>query len=168
MICIHYTPTSSDITREDGEVWKVTIVLSGALDHTCRLWLGGEPTLTGPAPSVLTLLFVWDSITFSVSRKLCSLIHGPLDACPHITWSACTQSGRLVGFLRGRDWLPKSMTFVCGSRSLGLAPLPREFSRQEYWSGLPFPPPGDLPDAQGSNLHPLVSCVSAGRQVLYH
>jgi len=23
---------------------------------------------------------------------------------------------------------------------------PRGFSRQEYWSGLPFPPPGDLPD----------------------
>ena len=22
-----------------------------------------------------------------------------------------------------------------------------EFSAQEYWSGLPFPPPGDLPDA---------------------
>ena len=21
-----------------------------------------------------------------------------------------------------------------------------EFSRQEYWNGLPFPPPGDLPD----------------------
>ena len=21
------------------------------------------------------------------------------------------------------------------------------FSRQEYWSGLPFPPPGDLPDS---------------------
>ena len=21
-----------------------------------------------------------------------------------------------------------------------------EYSRQEYWSGLPFPPPGDLPD----------------------
>ena len=25
-------------------------------------------------------------------------------------------------------------------------PLPMEFSRQEYWSGLPCPPPGDLPD----------------------
>ena len=25
-------------------------------------------------------------------------------------------------------------------------PLPLEFSRQEYWSGLPFPTPGDLPD----------------------
>ena len=24
------------------------------------------------------------------------------------------------------------------------APLSRGFSRQEYWSGLPFPPPGDL------------------------
>ena len=26
------------------------------------------------------------------------------------------------------------------------APLSMEFSRQEYWSGLPFPPPGDLPN----------------------
>ena len=26
------------------------------------------------------------------------------------------------------------------------APLFMEFSRQEYWSGLPCPPPGDLPN----------------------
>ena len=26
------------------------------------------------------------------------------------------------------------------------APLPMEFSRQEHWSGLPFPSPGGLPD----------------------
>ena len=26
------------------------------------------------------------------------------------------------------------------------APLSMEFSRQEYWSRLPFPPPGHLPD----------------------
>ena len=25
--------------------------------------------------------------------------------------------------------------------------LSMEFSRQEYWSGLPFPSPGDLPDS---------------------
>ena len=37
------------------------------------------------------------------------------------------------------------------------APLSMDFSRQEYWSGLPCPPPGDLPDpgikprTQGSN-----------------
>ena len=28
----------------------------------------------------------------------------------------------------------------------GWAPLSMRFPRQEYWSGLPFPPPGDLPD----------------------
>ena len=27
-------------------------------------------------------------------------------------------------------------------------PLAMELSRQEYWSGLPFPPPGDLPDPE--------------------
>ena len=27
------------------------------------------------------------------------------------------------------------------------APLSMESSRQEYWSGLPFPSPGDLPDS---------------------
>ena len=26
------------------------------------------------------------------------------------------------------------------------APVSMEFSRQEYWGGKPFPPPGDLPD----------------------
>ena len=26
------------------------------------------------------------------------------------------------------------------------APLSMGFPRQEYWSGLPFPPPGDLPN----------------------
>jgi len=27
-----------------------------------------------------------------------------------------------------------------------LAPLSIEYSRQEYWSGMPFPSPGDLPE----------------------
>ena len=28
------------------------------------------------------------------------------------------------------------------------APLSMGFSREEYWNGLPFPPPGDLPDPE--------------------
>ena len=36
------------------------------------------------------------------------------------------------------------------------------FSRQEYWTGLPFPPPGDLPDPRIEPLSSYVSC-SAGR-----
>ena len=41
------------------------------------------------------------------------------------------------------------------------APLSMEFSRQEYWSGLPFPIPGDLPDA-GIQSRSLVSPALAG------
>ena len=36
-----------------------------------------------------------------------------------------------------------------------------EFSRQEYWSGLPFPSPGDLPNV-GIEPLPLISPVLAG------
>ena len=41
------------------------------------------------------------------------------------------------------------------------ASLFMEFSRQEYWSGLPFPTPGDLPDP-GIELMSLVSPSLAG------
>ena len=37
-----------------------------------------------------------------------------------------------------------------------------EFSRQEYWSGLPFPPPGDHPDL-GIKPESLESPALAGR-----
>ena len=40
------------------------------------------------------------------------------------------------------------------------APLSMEFLRQEYWSGLPFPFPGDLPDP---GMEPQISC----RQIVY-
>jgi len=36
------------------------------------------------------------------------------------------------------------------------------FSRQEYWSGLPLPPPGDLPDP-GIEPMSFVSPALAGR-----
>ena len=41
-------------------------------------------------------------------------------------------------------------------------PLSMGFSRQEYWSGLPFPPPGDLPDP-GIELASPLSPALAGR-----
>ena len=34
------------------------------------------------------------------------------------------------------------------------APLSMEFSRQEYWSGLPFPPPGYLPNPGIKSVSP--------------
>ena len=41
------------------------------------------------------------------------------------------------------------------------APLSMGFSRQEYWSGLPCPPPGDLP-TPGMEPMPLKSPALAG------
>ena len=43
------------------------------------------------------------------------------------------------------------------------ASLSMRFSRQQYWSGLPFPLPEDLPDPR---IEPHVCCL--GRQILYH
>ena len=42
------------------------------------------------------------------------------------------------------------------------APLSMEFSRQEYWRGLPFPPAGDLPDP-GINPASPASLALTGR-----
>ena len=36
------------------------------------------------------------------------------------------------------------------------APLSMGFPRQEYWTGLPFPPPGDLPDP---GIEPVSLCL---------
>ena len=41
------------------------------------------------------------------------------------------------------------------------APQSMEFSRKEYWSGLPCPPPGDRPDS-GIEPASLVCTKSAG------
>ena len=40
------------------------------------------------------------------------------------------------------------------------APLSLRFSRQEYWSGLPFPSPGDLPDPETEPMSPALQADS--------
>ena len=60
--------------------------------------------------------------------------------------------------------------YVCSvtSNSLGpwtvapQAPLSMGFSRQEYWSGLPFPPPGDLPDPEMEPTTPASPALAGG------
>ena len=52
------------------------------------------------------------------------------------------------------------------------APLSMEFSRQEYWSGLPFPFPGDLPNpgikARSPALWQILYCLSHQRNAPVH
>ena len=43
------------------------------------------------------------------------------------------------------------------------APLSMECSRQEYWRGLPFPTPGDLPEVS----NPCILCLLHCKQILY-
>ena len=45
------------------------------------------------------------------------------------------------------------------------APLSMGFFRQEHWSGLPYPPPGEFPDPGIKPVFFFVSCI--GRQVPY-
>ena len=42
------------------------------------------------------------------------------------------------------------------------APLSMGFPRQEYWSGLPFPPLGDLPDRGTEPTSPASPALQAG------
>ena len=46
------------------------------------------------------------------------------------------------------------------------APLSVQFSRQEYWSRLPFPTPEDILDPEINPTSPVSHCI--GRQILYH
>ena len=43
--------------------------------------------------------------------------------------------------------------------------LSMEFSRQEYWSGLPYPAPGDLPD---TGIKPVFPALQADCLLLSH
>ena len=48
------------------------------------------------------------------------------------------------------------------------APLSMGFSRQEYWSGLPFPPPGDLPNPGIEPMLPAAPALQADSSPLSH
>ena len=58
--------------------------------------------------------------------------------------------------------LSRVLLFVTPWAAANLAPLSMGFSRQEYWSGLPFRSTGDLPDP-GMKPASLISPASAGR-----
>jgi hypothetical protein len=48
------------------------------------------------------------------------------------------------------------------------APLSMGFSRQEYWSGLPFPPPGDLPNPGTEPTSPVCPALQVDSSPLSH
>ena len=65
--------------------------------------------------------------------------------------------------LMSRVWL-----FVTPWTVSHQAPLSMEFSRQEYWSGLPFPIPGDLPNPKIEPTSPVSPALQAQALPLSH
>ena len=72
----------------------------------------------------------------SMNSYLASYRHRWLNIEISIEMSVCTECALLS----------RVRLFVTPWTVACQAPLSIQFSRQEYWSRLPFPPPGDLPD----------------------
>ena len=62
--------------------------------------------------------------------------------CMHVCVCVCT-----CVYVRMRA-LALSYVFATPQTAACQAPLSMEFYRQEYWSELPLPPPGDLPNPE--------------------
>ena len=86
----------------------------------------------------------WVAISFSNAGKWKVKVKSLSHVRPSVTpWTAAFQAPPSMGFSRQAKScliLVTPWTVACQ------APLSMGFSRQEYWSGFPFPSPGDLPD----------------------
>ena len=60
------------------------------------------------------------------------------------------------------EWVEFSHPAHTGMTQFRQSPLSMELSRQEYWSGLSFPSPGDLPDPEIKPMS-LASSALVGR-----
>ena len=76
----------------------------------------------------------------------------PVSVCMCVCVCALSRFSRVQ--LSVTSWTQASLSYQA-SLSMG-------FSRQEYWSGLPCPPPGDLPDP-GTEPVSLTSPALAGK-----
>ena len=98
---------------------------------TCATWTSCN------SPSSLTRLLSKSKETMQINTSL-------------LTWYMCLRAQLFSPIpLFATPW-----TIACQ------APLSMEFSGQEYWSGLPFPPPGDFPDARIKIQVFCVSCIA--------
>ena len=62
-----------------------------------------------------------------------------------------------MGLIRGACVLSRVTPWTRGYQT----PLSMGFPRQEYWSGLPFPSPGDLPDGGIEPASPVPPALQA-------
>ena len=153
MCCMFKLCTGSWRISRPKYVWKIVVsrhlVLSktftGHLVYTKRFSIFGH---FWPCPK-----HPWQHLVH-VKR---SLIFGPVPN--HLTWNKYAHDVLCACVLCQFSpvWL-----FATLSTAAHQAPVSMGFSKQEYWSGLPCPPPGDLLDP-GIELESLMSPALAGR-----
>ena len=90
--------------------------------------------------TVLLLLFQFGFVLFPF------LLWLPRLRLPNICWLEEVRVGTLVLLLLILSCFSHILLFAIRWSVVCQAPLSTGFSRQKYWSGLPFPLPGDLPD----------------------
>ena len=104
-------------------------------------------------------LEMWQPVPGAFSEKKAHLLYGTLwQRCSVFLpwWSESVWGQETAAILQSCAWLVTTPWTVAHQ-----APLSIGFSRQEYWSGLPFPSSGDLP-RPGIELSSLASPALAG------
>ena len=133
-----------------------------------RLWLSGEFW------ECLLVIKAQENLAFGASARCITHETGG----PSLLVGSVVKSSEIQGMLEvfplastvTRSCLCMLSSFVVSDSLEPVAhqaPLSMGFSRQEYWSGLPFPPPRDLPDP-GIKLASLMSPALAGRFFAIH
>ena len=90
-------------------------------------------------PTMLLSFILYIDQNISIPRNTCS--HHK----KYVSITRILQNGELLG---GGGLVAKSCPTLATPWTIDCQVLSTGFSRQEYWSGLPFPSPGDLPDPE--------------------
>ena len=96
------------------------------------------------------------------------------DTNDRVCWIAAdsqTQKNELLGTkgegsVHVRQSLSRVQLFTTPWTVAHQAPLSMEFSRQEHWSGLPLPSPGDLPNSRIKPRSPLLQADAPPSELL--
>ena len=117
---------------------QIMLSFSTQLGYRLVLWMTNSSSQVGRlrSPSYIHLFYKNHLLAFLTPtwHSFDQLRIQVLTLCLKVSLSVCTQPLRHI-------WLLAALWTVAHQ-----APLSMGFSRQEYWSGLPFPPPGDFPD----------------------
>ena len=116
-----------------------------------------QNTLTAPLPTKLPKMV----------QMVYSHIHGLRLETPSLMMD-CSSSGPDIDFLylkRSEMKVVQSCLTVTPWTVASQVPLSMGFPRQEYWSGLPFPSPGDLPDPRIEQGSPALQANSLPTEI---